>query len=293
MDYRYYDLERKLVSNDINLLFPGWRRGDEHIAVFSPHDDDALIGAGYAISAALDEGAKVHILIFCSGSAGYSTQGQGKQITAVRRDETKKAYTVAGISPENIIRFHLEDFSVYPCLGWKLPHGEEGIMSDVVRTLRKLSVTRVLIPNGYREHLDHEAVFKSAAYDAVQAADPVLASLGPPAPLRSLLQYSVWADFDPLNHLLFNHGLRADKAVAVTKQTELKIQAALQAFKSQKEIIKNLVESRQARKVKNSYIEVYVHYNARPALDLKPYRDAVRQMDKQNEKEDCSDHGKV
>lgn len=42
------------------LLFPGWEAEDEHVAVISPHDDDGLLGAGYAILAALANEAEVY-----------------------------------------------------------------------------------------------------------------------------------------------------------------------------------------------------------------------------------------
>ncbi len=278
MNYRFFDFERNLSTEEISLLFPGWVKGSERIVVFSPHDDDALIGCGYALSAALDEGASVYILIFCNGSAGYSTLEQRDKITTIRREETVKAYNCLGIPAENIIRFDLEDFSVHPRLGWKLPHGEEGVFAGVVRTLRKLAATRTLIPNGYREHFDHEAVFKSAAYDTIQAGDPILANLGQAEPVRSILQYSVWADFDPENLLLFKHGLRADKAVSVSETIERKVREALQCFDSQQEIIKTLILDRENRWCEEGYIELYARFEARPKLDFNPYLSLIRRI---------------
>lgn len=42
------------------LLFPGWEAEDEHVAVISAHDDDGLLGAGYAILAVLANEAEVY-----------------------------------------------------------------------------------------------------------------------------------------------------------------------------------------------------------------------------------------
>ena len=50
--FRFYDLRAGRGSRDIDLLFPGWSPGDERVLVLSPHDDDALLGAGYALAAA-------------------------------------------------------------------------------------------------------------------------------------------------------------------------------------------------------------------------------------------------
>ena len=52
MAYRFFDLRARRASDRIDLLFPGWGPGDERLMVLSPHDDDALLGAGYALSAA-------------------------------------------------------------------------------------------------------------------------------------------------------------------------------------------------------------------------------------------------
>ena len=52
-DFRYYDLRQRTASSDLGVLFPDWKPGDERVAVFSPHDDDAALGAGYAMLSAL------------------------------------------------------------------------------------------------------------------------------------------------------------------------------------------------------------------------------------------------
>ena len=51
MRFTYCDTNTKTVSPDIDLLFPGFGT-DEVLVVMSPHDDDAIIGAGYAMLAA-------------------------------------------------------------------------------------------------------------------------------------------------------------------------------------------------------------------------------------------------
>ena len=51
MKFQYCSIDKNEVSCDINAIFPGF--GDrEVLAVMSPHDDDAILGAGYAILAA-------------------------------------------------------------------------------------------------------------------------------------------------------------------------------------------------------------------------------------------------
>ena len=58
MGIRYYNVDTKAVSENIDAIFPDFGR-DEVLAVMSPHDDDAVIGAGYAMLAAKRAGAEV------------------------------------------------------------------------------------------------------------------------------------------------------------------------------------------------------------------------------------------
>lgn len=79
MIVRYYDLKQQTGSDSIDLLFPGLDPTNEHVVVFSPHDDDAILGAGYLICALQEIGCPVTILIFCDGRAGYSTPAEGSR----------------------------------------------------------------------------------------------------------------------------------------------------------------------------------------------------------------------
>ena len=87
MKFNYYDVNKKTVSENIDTIFPGFGE-NEVLAVMSPHDDDAIIGAGYAICAAQKAGAEVYIVIFCKGDAGYSTVEEKETIEEVRTKET-------------------------------------------------------------------------------------------------------------------------------------------------------------------------------------------------------------
>ena len=84
MKYTYYNTNTKEVNNDINTIFPDFGK-NEVLAVMSPHDDDAVIGAGYAMLAAKEAGAEVYVVIFCRGDAGYSTIEEKSTIEEVRK----------------------------------------------------------------------------------------------------------------------------------------------------------------------------------------------------------------
>ena len=279
---QFIDLTSKMRSWDIHLLFPQWCGYDEKICIMSPHDDDAIIGAGYAIEACIANGAEVFIFIFCRGNAGYSKPEQKESIEKIRMDETINAYKRLGIREENILRFDISDFSALYSIGWQLPNGGEGSFQKVVRELRRLEITRVLVPNHYREHIDHLAVHIIGSYDSPQAGDPILADLQKPHTVKSILEYSVWADLTPEDALVSGRDmdLRANRMIIVSEEVEKKISEGILEYRSQGEIIRGLVDSRVERKIEeNRYIEVYLFFDPRPRLDYRPYISFMKEIE--------------
>jgi len=276
----FYDLQGKVRSDSIDLLFPGWRGDDEVVAVLSPHDDDAILGAGYLILAAQSFGAEVYVLIFCDGRAGYSFPEERETIVERRRRETVEAYSVLGIPQERVVRFDRPDFSLIPYIGWLLPDGSVGVFEKHLKTLRQIKVTRMVIPNGYREHIDHEACSRIGAYDGPQVGDPVLADWGMADPVLSYLIYSVWGDFSPEDAVISGRspGLRANRAVGAPFEVEDRVISAIKSWGSQAKIIENLVKSRAGRRMKDRVIEVYLEIDPRPPLDYTPYRRAIEDI---------------
>ena len=103
-DFIFYNLRSGQKGNDINIIFPGWKPHDERVVVFSPHDDDGILGPGSLIQGIPLFGGDVHIIIFCNGSGGYSVIeqkllllrfDQGKQLELIMFwGLRKKKYTV-------------------------------------------------------------------------------------------------------------------------------------------------------------------------------------------------------
>ncbi|MBE7002554.1 MAG: PIG-L family deacetylase [Ruminococcaceae bacterium] len=280
MDFTYCNTDTKEVTKDINLLFPDFGK-DEVLAVMSPHDDDAIIGAGYAMLAAQKAGADVYVVIFCRGDAGYSTVEEKETIEAVRCKETFDCYARLGIPADHILRMNYPDFSAIGNWGWEKADGKPGDMPTILRFLREKKVTRVMIPNHYHEHIDHVATYLMSSYDVPQAGDMALVDHGTPHAVRSTLQYSVWADFDPEDAMVNGRPscLRANRILAVSADVEEKIDDAIAAYVSQEQIIKNLVASRVERKTaKGTFVEPYIAFDCRPKINLKPYIDWVEKM---------------
>jgi len=272
--FAYIDLRRRVRSDQIDLLFPGWQGEDERVLVLCPHDDDGVLGAGYALLAALANGAAVHVAIFCDGWAGYSRPEDEAAIVARRRQETLAAYAALGIAEGRIHRFDYPDFSVWPWLGWKLPGGQEGTTGRTLPVLRRLRPTRLLVPNGYREHIDHEATFRVGAYDGPQVGDAILAKLGLADPIRSFLQYAVWGDFSPEDALTAGAplDLRANRAILAPRAVEEQIGQAITLFASQSQVISGVLAARQRNRVRREHaLELYLAFDPRPPLDYEPY----------------------
>lgn len=284
-DFVFFDLRGKKKSASIDLLFPGWREGDERVVIFSPHDDDALLGAGYLLQAVPLFGGEVHVVIFCNGSGGYSVIEHKYIITALRARETMRAYEKVGIPPERVYRLEYDDYSVWPFIGWKLTFGE-GTVTKVIPLLRRLRATRVVLPNGHREHLDHTAVFMVGAFDAPQVGDPVMADWGESAPVRSVLQYAVWSDFAFEDALCAGDDLdiRANRALRAPYEAEERIQEAMREFQTQARIVEGLLEARKERKIgENSVLEVYLTFEPRPKCEYGKYVTRVLDIERKGD----------
>ena len=273
-EYRYLDVNTQQFGG-IEVLFPDWVPGDERLCVYSPHDDDAILGAGYAMRAALDAGAKVTIIIVCSGDCGYSTVAEKDTIVARRHRETVNVYGAFGIPEEDIIFLNYPDFSALSYLGRNIAPGREGHFRTTITELRRRKITRILAPNDYHEHVDHIAASMMAQYDAPQAGDMHSVDWADPYPVRSTAQYSVWAELDPEDALLAGRdtGLRANTVMIASEEVEQKVGEGLSEYVSQQAIIADLMEQRKARRLPDGrFIEVYRRFDPRPALDYAPYK---------------------
>ena len=96
MTFQYYDFRKDTQSQDICLLFPSWEKSKERVAIFSPHDDDAILGTGYLIQAITENGGEPFVFIFCNGNGGYSVLN--KDVIVETKAETKAAYLSWGLA---------------------------------------------------------------------------------------------------------------------------------------------------------------------------------------------------
>lgn len=281
----FYDLWKREQSLNIETIFPLWSN-KEIVVIFSPHDDDALLGAGYLLQAAQHFGAEIYVVIACNGCGGYTTLLEKENIVEIRKEETKRAYSKIGIPEDHIIRLDFPDFSLKPYIGWKMPWGGTGTMEKTLKILRSLQATRLILPNPYHEHIDHEATYIMGVWEGPQAGDPIMPDYGQlQSPIKSYLEYSVWGNFSPLHALASKQDpdTRANRAIGVSPEVEETVIRALMEYKSQTRIISNLIEQRQERKVEeNLFVELYLSFEARPKFDYSPYVKLIRAINERH-----------
>lgn len=269
----FVDFVRLKKGARINMLFPGWKKG-ERVAFFSPHDDDAVLGAGYLIEAVIRSGGVPHTIIFCKGDAGYSTPAEKKRIVQKRKKEAVRAYGRLNVKKQNIRFFDIPDFSLMGNLD-RRPLLGKGVFDKIVSLLRRERISRIIFSSGHHEHWDHTAVFYAGIYTSPQAQDPILVDLGRPYPIKTYVAYSVWGDFEPAP---LGQNTRADLGILVADEDERQVIQAIREFSSQARIIKNIIAHRRKRKTQGGYLELYKSIKLRQPIDYSPYFGLLNKM---------------
>lgn len=273
----FIDFAARRRGEDPSLLFPGWAPG-ETVAFLSPHDDDAVLGAGCLLQAVSAAGGVALVLVFCRGDAGYTTVEAKETIVAVRRQESLRAYASLGVKESDILAFEVPDFALLETLVRRPGPTGASLFDRLIAVLRARRVSRIVFSSGHLEHADHTAVFGHAIYTAPQAGDPILADLGPPSPIRSYLAYAVWSDFEPAVDPALP---AADKGVLADEAAESRVRGALAEFASQGEILRRTVAARRdERKAEGGYLELFRTYEIRRPIDAAPYKAVLAGMKK-------------
>jgi len=265
---KFIDFRTGDKSASIRMFFPGWMRG-ESVAFLSPHDDDVVLGAGILVRAVLAAGGRPLILIFCKGDAGYSTPAGRRTIVRTRRREALAAYATLGVDSADIHFFGLPDLSLMAYVNRKVP-GRAGVLDRFLRLLRKHRAGRVVFSSPHFENWDHTAVYYLGMYASPQAGDPILADLGDPSPVTSLLVYSVWGDFAPSAE--GNDTLRADVGILAGRKDAEIVRKALQTFGSQSKVMENTAARPGNRPAgPGGRLELYQRAKVRGPIDYGAY----------------------
>ena len=132
--------------------------GRDPFLVLSPHPDDETLGCGGLLAAAEAAGARGHVLILTDGAASHpnSPSHPAERLTALRRDETRRALGHLGL-PEGRLGFlDLRDAAT-PGDGPEFDAAVDAIVRRAEVGARALFVTW-----GHDPHCDHETAYAMA-----------------------------------------------------------------------------------------------------------------------------------
>jgi len=181
-----------------------WHGDKERFLMVSPHDDDAVLGAGLLIQLAKRENVPVHILIVTDGSMGYCSADEKDTIAEIRRVESYECYQGLGVPKENIVWLGFPDCRINEFRG-RTPAGPDspsticgftGLQNAFTHQLRRIRPTQCFLPTANDLHPDHRIVYDEFLISLFHAAGNIWPELG--RPLESVPYvntYAVYCDF--------------------------------------------------------------------------------------------------
>jgi len=239
-----------------------WQGDKECFLMISPHDDDAVLGAGLLIQLSNRENVPVHILIVTDGSMGYCTTKEKDKIAEIRCNESFECYQSLGVPKENIIWLGFPDcrLSNYRGRSPASPNdpvalnGFVGLQNSFTYYLRKINPTQCFLPTNNDLHPDHRIIHEEFLISLFHAAGNIWPELGKPLDKVPYVHtYAVYCDFAVPPTLRMRTPL-------VYLENKLK---AIAAFRSQRQI-SSLIEN-----VRHCGPEEYIR-----AIDFKLYHPA-------------------
>ncbi len=181
-----------------------WQGKKERFLVVSPHDDDAVLGAGLLIQLAKRENVPVHVLIVTDGSMGYCSVKEKDTIIQTRCGESFQCYQSLGVPPENIVRLDFPDCRLNDYRGRRPAEagdplaigGFTGLQNSFTHHLRNVKPTQCFLPTWNDLHPDHRIVYEEFLISLFHAAGNIWPELGKPLPSAPYVNtYAVYCDF--------------------------------------------------------------------------------------------------
>ena len=172
--------------------------------MISPHDDDAVLGAGLLIQLAKRENVPVHIMIVTDGSMGYCSADEKDNIAEIRRKETLECYKTLGVPKSNIICLGFPDCQLASYRGRSSAkpddaaavNGFSGMQNAFTSHLRQIKPTQCFLPTWNDLHPDHRIVYEEFLISLFHAAGNIWPELGEPlSKVPYVNTYAVYCDF--------------------------------------------------------------------------------------------------
>jgi len=233
--------QERRAGESLSSISKHWQHGKERFMVISPHDDDAVLGAGLLIQLAQQEEVPVYIIIVTDGSMGYCSFDEKESIAKIRQQETFAAYESLGVPKENIIWLGYPDCQINNYRGRSKSNagekleikGFKGLQNSFTYYLRKINPTQCFLPTCNDLHPDHRIVYDEFLISVFHAGGDIWPELG--EPLRKIPyihEAAVYCDFSSPPTL---------RITTPTSYLDNKLKA-ISFFRSQKQI-SSLVEN--------------------------------------------------
>jgi len=116
------------------------------ILILAPHTDDGELGCGGSISKFCTEGREVYYAAFCLCSKSIP----GKLPANTLELECKKATSILGIKPSNLILFNYEVR--------ELPQFRQQVLEELLQLNKQINPDMVLLPALSDVHQDHQVI---------------------------------------------------------------------------------------------------------------------------------------
>lgn len=184
---RLVESERR-VGPTLASVSRHWTEARQCFLFLSPHDDDAIIGGGLMIAAALSEGVPVHVAVVTDGAMGYCSMAEKGRISDIRRKETYASYGLLGVKRQNIHWIGYPDCQLTRYQGRvaaqagdpDVRQGFTGLQNTFTELLRTVRPTQVFLPTSADLHSDHRIVHSELVISCFHAAGAIWPELGEP-----------------------------------------------------------------------------------------------------------------
>jgi LmbE family N-acetylglucosaminyl deacetylase len=236
--YKRIDEGRARPAADLTEMLgrPSGAR-EPSLLLISPHDDDALVGAGLLILAAAAAGLPTDLAVVTDGAMGYCRLEQRETIRHIRREETFAAYASLGLEASRIHWLGLPDGDLPHWQGRRFVGedarvpgaycGASGLQNAFCYLLRRVRPTHVVLPTAADLHPDHRVTHSELMISCFHAGGAIWPELGEPLEaVPAIHEMAVYCNFPSPPQLQ----LRADLAALERKL------AALACFASQEQI---------------------------------------------------------
>ena len=229
------------VGSRLAAVSRHWQGAKERFLMISPHDDDAVLGAGLLIQLAKREKVPVHVLIVTDGGMGYCTPQEKDTIAEIRRQESYECYQSLGVPRKNITWLGYPDCRLNSYRG-RSPadpndplaiSGFTGLQNSLTYHLRKIRPTQCFLPTSNDLHPDHRIIYDEFLISLFHAAGNIWPELGKPlCKVPYVHTFAVYCDFaaPPTLRMRTPHSYLDKKLKAIG------------AFRSQKQI-SSLIEN--------------------------------------------------